>query len=140
MTAFGNELTRAGFSKSGNGIYTGDFAGYSRCKVTPIGNNPVNGVRVDFPVITDWDNLEKSLEQLPHLNGLNRINFHLPSLDNRISSLTSSSGIPANPFSIASLLNSSNAALPFEMVSSLDGASKIKGIRRFLTTVRAKIL
>lgn len=64
LTAFGDELTRAGFSKSGNGVYTGDFAGYSRCKVTPIGNNPVNGVRVDFPVITDWDNLEKSYDSL----------------------------------------------------------------------------
>lgn len=64
LSAFGNELVRAGFTNSGNGVYTGDFAGYSRCKVTPSGNNPVREVRVDFPVISDWDTLEKAYDSL----------------------------------------------------------------------------
>ena len=64
LSAFGNQLVKAGFRSAGNGTYTGDFAGYSGCKVTPSGNNPVNEVRVDFPVISDWDNLEKSYDSL----------------------------------------------------------------------------
>ena len=64
LSAFGNELVRAGFTNSGNGVYTGDFAGYSRCKVTPSGNNPDREVRVDFPVISDWDTLEKAYDSL----------------------------------------------------------------------------
>ena len=64
LSAFGTELVKAGFRNAGNGTYTGDFAGYSGCKVTPSGNNPVNEVRVDFPVISDWDNLEKSYDSL----------------------------------------------------------------------------
>ncbi len=63
-SAFGKELVKAGFSSSGNGTYTGDFAGYSNCTVTPVGNNPVQEVRVDFPVIKDWDSLEKSYDSL----------------------------------------------------------------------------
>ena len=43
---------------------TGDFAGYSGCKITPSGNNPVQEVRVDFPVISDWDALEKAYDSL----------------------------------------------------------------------------
>ena len=62
-TAFGNELVRAGFRNAGNGTYTGDFAGYSGCKITPVGN-PVQEVRVDFPVISNWDNLEKAYDSL----------------------------------------------------------------------------
>ena len=49
----------------GIGKYKGqkDFAGYSGCKVTPSGN-PVQEVRVDFPVISDWDALEKAYDNL----------------------------------------------------------------------------
>ena len=63
LSAFGSELVKAGFRNAGNGTYTGDFAGYSGCKVTPIGN-PVQEVRVDFPVISDWDALEKAYDSL----------------------------------------------------------------------------
>ncbi|MBR5661252.1 MAG: hypothetical protein IKW99_06840 [Bacteroidales bacterium] len=63
-SAFGAELVKAGFRKTGDGTYTGDFAGYSGCKLTLVGNNPVQGVRVDFPVIQDWDSLEKSYDSL----------------------------------------------------------------------------
>ena len=64
LTAFGSELVKAGFKNAGNGTYTGDFAGYSGCKVTPSGSNPVREVRVDFPVISDWDALEKAYDSL----------------------------------------------------------------------------
>lgn len=64
LSAFGNELVKAGFKNIGNGSYTGDFAGYSGCKVTPSGNNPVQEVRIDFPVIQDWDALEKAYDSL----------------------------------------------------------------------------
>ena len=62
-SAFGSALVKAGFKSVGNGTYTGDFAGYSGCKVTPTGN-PVQEVRVDFPVISDWDALEKAYDNL----------------------------------------------------------------------------
>ena len=62
-SAFGSALVKAGFKSAGNGTYTGDFAGYSNCKVTPTGN-PVQEVRVDFPVISDWDALEKAYDNL----------------------------------------------------------------------------
>ena len=62
-SAFGSALVKAGFKNAGNGTYTGDFAGYSGCKVTPAGN-PVQEVRVDFPVISDWDALEKAYDNL----------------------------------------------------------------------------
>ena len=62
-SAFGSALVKAGFRSAGNGTYTGDFAGYSNCKVTPSGN-PVQEVRVDFPVISDWDALEKAYDNL----------------------------------------------------------------------------
>ena len=62
-SAFGSALVKAGFKNAGNGTYTGDFAGYSNCKVTPTGN-PVQEVRVDFPVISDWDALEKAYDNL----------------------------------------------------------------------------
>ena len=61
---FGSKLVKAGFKNAGNGTYSGDFAGYSGCKVTPYGSNPVNEVRVDFPVITDWNSLEKAYDSL----------------------------------------------------------------------------
>ena len=64
LSAFGQELARAGFRSNGNGTYTGDFAGYSGCKITPSGNNPVQEVRVDFPVISDWNALEKAYDDL----------------------------------------------------------------------------
>ena len=64
LSAFGSELVKAGFKNAGNGTYTGDFAGYSGCKVTPSGSNPVREVRVDFPVISDWDALEKAYDSL----------------------------------------------------------------------------
>jgi len=64
LSAFGTELVKAGFRNAGNGTYTGDFAGYSGCKVTPSGSNPVREVRVDFPVISDWDALEKAYDSL----------------------------------------------------------------------------
>ena len=64
LSAFGSELVRAGFKKAGDGTFTGDFAGYSGCKVTPSGSNPVEEVRVDFPVISDWDALEKAYDSL----------------------------------------------------------------------------
>ena len=64
LSAFGSELVKAGFRSAGNGTYTGDFAGYSGCKVTPSGSNPVQTVRVDFPVISDWDTLEKAYDSL----------------------------------------------------------------------------
>ena len=64
LSSFGNELVKAGFKKALDGTYTGDFAGYSGCKVTPSGNNPVQEVRVDFPVISDWDTLEKAYDSL----------------------------------------------------------------------------
>ena len=63
-SSFGAELVKAGFKKAGDGTYTGDFVGYSGCKVSLVGNNPVQGVRVDFPVIQDWDSLEKSYDSL----------------------------------------------------------------------------
>lgn len=63
LSEFGSKLVKAGFKSSGNGTYTGDFAGYSGCKITPIGN-PVYEVRVDFPVISDWNSLEKSYDSL----------------------------------------------------------------------------
>ena len=37
LSAFGSALVKAGFRNAGNGTYTGDFAGYSGCKVTPTG-------------------------------------------------------------------------------------------------------
>ncbi len=64
LSSFGSELVKAGFRNAGNGTYTGDFAGYSGCKITPIGSNPVQEVRVDFPVISDWDALEKAYDSL----------------------------------------------------------------------------
>ena len=64
LSAFGNELVKAGFRSAGNGTYTGDFAGYSGCKITPSGSNPVQQVRIDFPVISDWDALEKAYDSL----------------------------------------------------------------------------
>lgn len=64
LSAFGSELVKGGFRSAGNGTYTGDFAGYSGCKVTPSGSNPVREVRVDFPVIQDWDALEKAYDSL----------------------------------------------------------------------------
>ena len=64
LSAFGTELVKAGFRSAGNGTYTGDFAGYGGCKVTPSGSNPVQEVRVDFPVISDWDALEKAYDSL----------------------------------------------------------------------------
>ena len=64
LSAFGQELAKAGFRSNGNGTYTGDFAGYSGCKITPSGNNPVQEVRVDFPVISDWNALEKAYDDL----------------------------------------------------------------------------
>lgn len=64
LSSFGKELIKAGFRNVGDGTYTGDFAGYSGCKVTPSGSNPVEEVRVDFPVISDWDELEKAYESL----------------------------------------------------------------------------
>lgn len=64
ISAFGNELVKAGFKKASDGTYTGAFAGYNGCRVTPSGSNPVQQVRVDFPVITDWDALERSYDSL----------------------------------------------------------------------------
>ena len=64
LSVFGTELVKAGFKNAGNGTYTGDFAGYSGCKITPSGNNPVQEVRVDFPVISDWAALEKAYDSL----------------------------------------------------------------------------
>ena len=63
-TSFGTKLVNAGFRNNGNGTYTGDFAGYSGCKVTPSGSNPVQEVRVDFPVISEWNSLEKAYDAL----------------------------------------------------------------------------
>lgn len=63
LSAFGSELVKAGFKNAGNGTYSGDFAGYSGCKVTPSGN-PVQEIRIDFPVISDWDALEKAYDNL----------------------------------------------------------------------------
>ena len=63
LSAFGSALVKAGFKNARNGAYTGDFAGYSGCKVTPSGN-PVQEVRVDFPVISDWEALEKAYDNL----------------------------------------------------------------------------
>ena len=51
LSAFSDKLVKAGFKKNGNSSFTGDFAGYSGCRITVVGNNPVNEVRVDFPVI-----------------------------------------------------------------------------------------
>ncbi len=45
LSAFGAALVKAGFKNAGNGAYTGDFAGYSGCKVTPSGN-PVQEVHL----------------------------------------------------------------------------------------------
>ena len=63
LSTFGNELVKAGFRNAGNGTYTGSFAGYDGCKVTPSGN-PVQEVRIDFPVISDWEALEKAYDNL----------------------------------------------------------------------------
>lgn len=62
--AFGTELVKAGFRKSLDGSYSGDFAGYTGCRITPVGGDTVQEVRVDFPVISDWDKLEKSYDSL----------------------------------------------------------------------------
>ena len=59
---FGQELVKAGFRSAGNGTYTGDFA--SGGKITPSGSNPVQEVRIDFPVISDWNALEKAYDGL----------------------------------------------------------------------------
>lgn len=64
LSAFSDKLVKAGFKKNGNSSFTGDFAGYSGCRITVVGNNPVNEVRVDFPVISDWDALEKAYDSL----------------------------------------------------------------------------
>ena len=64
LSSFGKELVNAGFRNNGDGTFTGDFAGYSGCKITPSGSNPVQEVRVDFPVISDWDALEKAYDSL----------------------------------------------------------------------------
>jgi hypothetical protein len=64
LSAFGSELVKAGFRNAGNGTYTGEFAGYSGCKVTPSGSNPVQEVRIDFPVISDWNALEQAYDSL----------------------------------------------------------------------------
>ena len=64
LSSSGNELVKAGFRSAGNGTYTGDFAGYSGCKITPSGSNPVREVRVDFPVISNWEALEKAYDSL----------------------------------------------------------------------------
>ena len=64
LSSFGAELVRAGFRNAGNGTYTGAFAGYDGCKITPSGSNPVQEVRVDFPVISDWDALEKAYDSM----------------------------------------------------------------------------
>ncbi|MBQ8061275.1 MAG: hypothetical protein IJ205_04965 [Bacteroidales bacterium] len=64
LSAFGSELVKAGFKKSLDGSYSGDFAGYTGCKITPVGGDTVQEVRVDFPVISDWDTLEKAYDSL----------------------------------------------------------------------------
>lgn len=64
LSSFGTELVKAGFRRNGDGTYTGDFAGYGGCRITPSGSNPVQEVRVDFPVISDWDALEKAYDSL----------------------------------------------------------------------------
>lgn len=64
LSSFGKELVNAGFKNNGDGTYTGAFAGYDGCKITPSGSNPVREVRVDFPVISDWDALEKAYDSL----------------------------------------------------------------------------
>lgn len=65
LQAFGTELVKAGFRKSLDGrTYSGDFAGYTGCKITPVGGDTVQEVRVDFPVISDWDALEKAYDSL----------------------------------------------------------------------------
>lgn len=64
LQEFGKKLVNAGFRNAGSGVYSGDFAGYTPCKITPIGNNPVYEVRVDFPVISDWNALEKAYDSL----------------------------------------------------------------------------
>ena len=64
LSSFGTELVKAGFRRNGDGSYTGDFAGYGGCRITPSGSNPVQEVRVDFPVISDWDALEKAYDSL----------------------------------------------------------------------------
>ena len=64
LSAFRTELGKAGFRSAGNGTYTGDFAGYSGCRITPSGGDTVQEVRVDFPVISDWSALEKAYDSL----------------------------------------------------------------------------
>ena len=64
LASFGNELVKAGVRNNGDGTYTGSFAGYGGCTITPSGSNPVKEVRVDFPVISDWDTLEKAYDSL----------------------------------------------------------------------------
>lgn len=64
LSEFGEKLLEAGFRKTGSNTYTGDFVGFSDCRITPSGSNPVREVRVDFPVISDWDALEKAYDFL----------------------------------------------------------------------------
>jgi hypothetical protein len=64
LSAFGSELVKLGYTKAGGGAYTGDFAGYSGCRITPSGGDTVQEVRVDFPVISDWSALEKAYDSL----------------------------------------------------------------------------
>lgn len=64
LSSFGAELVKVGFRNAGGGTYIGTFAGYNGCTITPSGSSPVKEVRVDFPVITDWDALEKAYDSL----------------------------------------------------------------------------
>lgn len=64
LSSFSKELVKAGFRNAGGGTYIGTFAGYNGCTITPSGSNPVQEVRVDFPVISDWDALEKAYDSL----------------------------------------------------------------------------
>ena len=62
-SAFGAGLVKAGLKSTGNGTYIGRFFGYDGCIVTPVGN-PVWQVRVDYPVISDWNALEKAYDTI----------------------------------------------------------------------------
>ena len=64
LSSFSKELVKAGFRNAGGGTYIGTFAGYNGCTITPSGSNPVQEVRVDFPVISDWDALEDAYDSL----------------------------------------------------------------------------
>jgi len=58
---FINKLVNQGFMRQNNNTLTGTFAGFDNCTLT-LNGDPVQGVRVDFPVTNSWDKLESDYD------------------------------------------------------------------------------